>query len=612
MRKVILVRALTVCLIILAVGLFIYSEAVGYRSAKVTLQPKNEGNQYIYENGVLYRRAGFVPQLTVSGSHYQMGLQYGVLLRPEIEYTLISVERLLAIEAGERKVPLWLVKLYVGFQARRIASRLPSRFIDEIKGVSTGSGFPYQKILIADMIYDIFRLTGCTSVVWRSSDGTIYHGHNTDIGWGLSWPPTVIVKHNPTGYHSFTSITWAGFLGTQSAYNSEGLCYSENTLAAKKINSRGFSVNYLARMIMEECGSIPDVSSIFNRYGTIDGEALVLSDLKSGAIVETTPLSPGRARPHWSLIPMRGNALWGINLYQTPDFQERVQDRLRTNNGFNAGRLKILNHYFNTNPTSHCQIHPTSELAGSRFNQPKIYDLDHLIELMRTSNGPDGDDYAKNAYLSGVCNYSGLQMIVFSSQANARARGFYLATGNYYAARNEVQFYPDDFTICPGRYKSAAPLEKAVEKAARLMNTIAGGKRLYQSWCDLAKQYPKEAFIQAYTGWAALDIGNKKEWANRMQKTWELQPDFAEYQVWAACGTFYFHHYHQVIALLDPLEPEKLNSIKYKVLRLKLLDLSSQSRAHKQAKVYFKELNPLLTNDPELKHWLEKFMKTIK
>ncbi|HBF40137.1 MAG TPA: hypothetical protein DDW50_22875, partial [Firmicutes bacterium] len=300
MRKALLM--LPICLIILAVSIFAYSWAFGAGKDKLLLQPVKNGNQYRFERGVLYRRKGFVPQLIVNGSYYQMGLEYGVLLRPELQYTLESVERLLAIEAGERKVPLWLVKIYVNFQAERIASRLPARFRDEIKGVATGSGLPYQKILVADMIYDIYRLTGCTGVVWRASDGTIYHGHNTDIGWGLDWPPTIIVKHNPKGYHSFTSITWAGFLGTQTAYNSKGLCYSENTLTARKINSGGFSVNYLARIIMEECGSIREVPPIFNRYGTIDGEALVLSDLKSGAIVETTPLDP----PRWSLIPMRG------------------------------------------------------------------------------------------------------------------------------------------------------------------------------------------------------------------------------------------------------------------------------------------------------------------
>jgi hypothetical protein len=584
MKKMIL--TLIILFSILVMGALTNSIAAGIYSNQTesTLQPVKEGDKYTFEGGVLYHRAGFVPQLIVSGTHYQMGRQYGALLRSEIKYTVDSVDRLLAMEAGEQRLPLWLVKIYAQFQAQSIANRLPSRFIDEIKGVAEGSGLPYKKILITDMIYDIYRLTGCTGIIWRSPSGEIYHGHTTDIGWGLDWPPTIIVKHNPTGYNSFTSITWAGFLGTQTAYNSNGLCYSENTLTSEKINWRGFSVNYLARIIMEECSSLSETASIFNKYGTINGEAMVLSDLTNGtgAIVETTPLSP----PSWALIPMRGNTLWDLNFYQTPDFSERVQDNLQTSNGFNTGRLRILNDYFSTE---------------------KVYDLDSLIELLRTSQGPDGKDYAKNAYLSGICNNSGLQMLIFHPQG----KGIYLATGNYYASRNAVVFYPDDFREAPSLYKAALPLEPVVEQAARLLNSFAGRQELYQSWCRLAEQYPNEAFVEEYAGWAAFACGNKTDWVKRIELASELEPDFAEYKIMAACGAFYQQNYSQVITLLEPVDPGKLISVKYQALRLELMAKSYRDIDKYNSKNCSEQLILLCKHNHQLKGWLASYIKLL-
>jgi hypothetical protein len=38
------------------------------------------------------------------------------------------------------------------------------------------------------------------------------------------------VKYQPESFHAFVSVSWPGFLGTQTAFNDAGLTYSENTL----------------------------------------------------------------------------------------------------------------------------------------------------------------------------------------------------------------------------------------------------------------------------------------------------------------------------------------------------------------------------------------------
>lgn len=54
-------------------GFFVYSAAHGAAKQESLAQPVFDGKKYIFEGGILYRRAGLVPQLAVSGTHYQMG-----------------------------------------------------------------------------------------------------------------------------------------------------------------------------------------------------------------------------------------------------------------------------------------------------------------------------------------------------------------------------------------------------------------------------------------------------------------------------------------------------------------------------------------------------------
>jgi len=58
-----------------------------------------EGVKSTFHDGVIYRYPGMVPLLSVSGDHYEMGLQYGVLLRPEIMKALETYGKILRWEA---------------------------------------------------------------------------------------------------------------------------------------------------------------------------------------------------------------------------------------------------------------------------------------------------------------------------------------------------------------------------------------------------------------------------------------------------------------------------------------------------------------------------------
>ncbi len=547
-------------------------------------QPTRDGDKSVFEKGILYRRAGCVPQLQITGSHYEMGKQYGVLLSSEIKYTADSLERMLVTVAQNKHIPTWFVRFYVKQKAGGIARRLPRRFLDEMRGMAEGCGIPYDQILMVNMIYDIFRLKGCTSILAKGPAGEIFHGHTTDIGWGNDWPETILVQYRPTGYHNFTSITWAGFSGTQSAYNCHGLCYSEDTLCAKWKNPKGFSVNFLARMIMEECKSLEETIPFFDKYNTINGEALVLSDIKNGAgrIVETTPAAPVR----WADTPLKENMLWGINQYLNREMAEDLQDNLEADNGFNSGRTRILNHF----------------LANNHLKNS----LDQVVAILRSSVGPDGKDYAKNAYQEGICNASTQQMLIY----DPKGTGLYLATGPYYASRNDIWYYPGNFTDPPFHYRDPTPLDPVLKESGQLLNSIISWNDSYSGWSRLAQKYPNKAFLQIYAGRAALRMGNMEFWSERMQQAYRLEPDFPEHRIEAAMAGYYQKNYRQAIELLKPVNIETLSSRYYKALYLALLTKSYRMIDENELeRLYNDKLRTYLTENKPLKKWLKKYLK---
>lgn len=66
-------------------------------------QVETAGEKTVFEKGYAYRRPGLPVQVVVSGTHYEMGLQYGVLLRDEIRALAALFHQLGQTIAGLRR-----------------------------------------------------------------------------------------------------------------------------------------------------------------------------------------------------------------------------------------------------------------------------------------------------------------------------------------------------------------------------------------------------------------------------------------------------------------------------------------------------------------------------
>jgi predicted choloylglycine hydrolase len=135
---------------------------------------------------------------------------------------------------------------------------------------------------------------GCTGVLMRSEQGGVIHARNNDTsGFGGEefGRMSLIVKHRADGYHEVTHIDYPFFMGVETGHNSQGLTFSEETLNVREPNPDGFSLPYLIRIIMEECGSLADLPAYFDHYPVVGAYGTVWSDRRAGKgmVAELTP-----------------------------------------------------------------------------------------------------------------------------------------------------------------------------------------------------------------------------------------------------------------------------------------------------------------------------------
>lgn len=485
-------------------------------------QVVTSGVKSTFHEGVIYRYPGIVPMLEVSGEYYEMGLQYGALLRPEIVNGMTAMEKILRWNADEMGVPYPALVGLIKYQARRIAAGLPQKYQDEMRGVSDGSGLPYDTVISCCLFYDVGMGMDCTGVLMRGKDGSIIQGRNNDTaGFGGEElaKMTVVVRQKATGKNAVTHMDQPLYMGVETGYSDKGLSFGEETLRIKKPNPNGFSLPYLIRMIMEECSTLDDIYAYFDKYPTIAAYGCVWSDLDAGrgAVVELTPTA-------WAKNELKDALLWNFNRIYDPRLTGQ-QTPSRSINNINIDR----------------------ETVASAFPRKTEYTVEDAANFVRAQAGPDGSDYSWSGTKFPVCNWMASQMMIFDTKSD----GFYMAVGPYYAARQNIYHYYGDFSKQPELFMPAVPIEPVVEKAAQIENRLISKGEKLQAFIDLAKQYKDDANAQFLVAYKAFKLSKLDIFTEYAERAYAMNPANSEYRMYAGLAAYQKKEMDKAISLLD-------------------------------------------------------------
>ena len=301
-----------------------------------------DGIMSSFRKGKVFRHPGHPPMAELSGTHYEMGLQYGVLLRQEIQHAMEAFEPAFKLNAAVAELPPEVLLGYMKMQAEALSHTVPPRFIEEIKGICEGSGMDYPTALAMVFSYDLSMASGCTSVLMRDDQGRLMHGRHDDSAWTMGnavLDVLVIVKYRAEGYHEVVQPGPILFQGIETGYSSAGISFSEETLHPARPNPTGRSLPYFVRSVLEESDGLDDVIRASVGYPFIGGYGMVFCSRKEkrGILIEAA----GAEVRHREV---EGPIFWNFNQYYDKDLIPLEQPNRRVSS-YASDREKLASEF---------------------------------------------------------------------------------------------------------------------------------------------------------------------------------------------------------------------------------------------------------------------------
>ncbi len=237
----------------------------------------------VFQKGQLTDKNG-VPYLKLSGNYYEVGLQYGVLMREQIITLNKEVRKLFRLS-----VP-WFFKIftniYINLKLQSMGERIPQRYREELKGLADGTGLSYDEILLFPLFPEGLH-GGCTSILQRIDDRVVLVRNLDYLPFLGEYP--IVVEYNVDGKQKMTSFGVIGFPGVLTGFNEKGIGLSLNHIKMTKSNkSKDMPIGYKTRDILETANTIDDVDDLLKSYSSETGWDIIISSThdNDGAIFD--------------------------------------------------------------------------------------------------------------------------------------------------------------------------------------------------------------------------------------------------------------------------------------------------------------------------------------
>lgn len=310
-----------------------------------------------------------IPFVEVEGSYYDMGVQYGTLLREEVR----SITGKLAVYLRQYQQVLprpqrWLFPVFLSLRLRQLASKLPERYREELRGVAEAAGVGMDKLLFGAFGAEL--IGACSTVLAR-------HGNRFVMGRNLDyWPPFLgehpcVVRCFPTGKRPFVSMGIAGFLGCLTAINDRGLMVSVNkiiTAPGTKTNRfRDRPVGYALRDVVEQAQSLQEAEKIVRDYRPYGGWIITVG---SRSEIDGVAFELAGDILHRRGLDRQGH-LYSTNFFVNEELSRKYTSFLYARSPMNLARMNQIKDFMSANPRPDCE-RMISLLASMNFHGREV------------------------------------------------------------------------------------------------------------------------------------------------------------------------------------------------------------------------------------------------
>ena len=198
--------------------------------------------------------------LLVDGTPEEMGRAHGTLLAAKAK---MLTERVLYLVGGIDTLQgdKWFLDRMAEIE-RRTLPHMPQRFLAEIDAAARAAGIAQRDARYANLFPERFHCSGVAVRGKASKDGRVYHARILDYmrDINLQGASTVVI-FMPKGYHQWMSLGYAGFIGTVTAMNDQGLAVGEMGGAGVG-DWDGLPMSFLLRDIMERAATVEEALAI--------------------------------------------------------------------------------------------------------------------------------------------------------------------------------------------------------------------------------------------------------------------------------------------------------------------------------------------------------------
>ncbi|ETN39775.1 uncharacterized protein HMPREF1541_06001 [Cyphellophora europaea CBS 101466] len=276
-----------------------------------------------------------VPQLTLSGTAWEIGLSHGRQIPNRIKTCIANYERLF-LETAEAD---WPESVARAKQYLPALEQNEPELVEEMKGIAAGAGVDLGDILALNLRSEISLTNysdGCTSIVTKTSSGDkTFVAQNWD--WvGEAGLSTAFFDIQKPGLPRIRMLGEAGIVA-KFGFNDAGVGICMNAIRCGTVNRNALPVHLAMRRVLE-CRSFDEAYALLSKRGVASCVNFAIAD-RSGkfATIECTPKGLAPIHPEsGALATFHTNHIW------SPNVPDGIRDHPSKNSFSRLDRIREL------------------------------------------------------------------------------------------------------------------------------------------------------------------------------------------------------------------------------------------------------------------------------
>ena len=217
----------------------------------------------------------------LSGNPYEIGYAHGKLCKEDIlqahEYYFALYDNRENIESMQG----WMKT------TREVEKYVPKEYIEEMRGISDGSGIGYDKILFINLLTTVARKNGCFAFAYKDKKLNIHILRQIDLRINQKlWKKMILFVVKPQNGNMFAAFLNPGWIDGETGMNDKGLYISQNAIHIRQSIWNIMPITHLTRYMLQYADTISDVDKILSEQEAFPVKLLFVASKERAAVFE--------------------------------------------------------------------------------------------------------------------------------------------------------------------------------------------------------------------------------------------------------------------------------------------------------------------------------------